>query len=239
MPAASILVARHLSLVRQGRVLLDDVGLSIPLTPKQSGIIGLVGANGSGKTTLISVLAGLAVADKGEVLLSGTPPPPRAVSVMPQKPVIMRRSVSANFAYVLSAIGVARRQQPPLIHAMLAKLKLTHLAKQSATTLSVGEAQRMALGRCLLSRPRVLLCDEATSSLDPASMQLIEAIVGEESQRGLPIVWVSHNLAQIRRLAHQVLFMQHGRLSPPQPTSRFFASPPSQAAQDFIALEKI
>lgn len=244
--ASQVLQARNLSLTRHGRVLLDRANITIPIPPHREnkaktrgGIIGLVGANGSGKTTLISVLAGLTQADSGEVLLAGKPPAPRQVSVMLQKPVIMRRSVAANCVYVLAAMGVPRQQQHEDTQAMLAKLKLTHLAKQTAHTLSAGEAQRMALGRCLLSNPLVLLCDEATSNLDPASMHLIEEIVSEEARQGLAVVWVSHNLAQIRRMADTVLFMERGRLSPPQTTHAFFANPTSPAASNFIAQERI
>ena len=241
--ASHVLQARNLSLTRHGRVLLAGADITIPIPPSQTnkarGIIGLVGANGSGKTTLISVLAGLTQADRGEVLLAGKPPTPRQISVMLQKPVIMRRSVAANFAYVLVAMGVPRQQQPEATQAMLAKLKLTHLAQQTAHTLSAGEAQRMALGRCLLGNPLVLLCDEATSNCDPASMHLIEEIVRAEAQQGLAVVWVSHNLAQIRRLADTVLFMERGRLSPPQATDAFFTNPTSDAARNFIAQERI
>ena len=97
----------------------------------------------------------------------------------------------------------------------------------------------MALGRCLLAAPAVLLCDEATSSLDPASMLLIERIVQDAAAGGLPVLWVSHNLGQVKRMARAVHFMHKGRLAPAQATSAFFTTPASPEAARFIAQEKI
>ena len=222
-------------LMRAGQVLLDNVSLRLQA---QSAITALVGANGSGKSSLVSVLAGLTVPDTGEVRVNGKPPLVRQIGLMTQKPVIMRRSVAGNFAYVFAGTNLAPHVRQARIHAMLLSLDLAHKASQPATTLSVGEAQRMALGRCLLQQPAVLLADEATSSLDPASMLLIEKIVLDEAARGLPVLWVSHNLAQVQRMASRVYFMHGGRLAPAQATSDFFAKPASIEAARFIMREK-
>ena len=157
---------------------------------------------------------------------------------MMQKPVIMRRSVYGNCDYVLKALGMAKAARRARIAEGLAMVRLDHRARDDARLLSAGEQQRLALARVLIAEPAVLLCDEATSSLDPPSRRLIEQIVADKAARGLPVLWVTHHLAQLKRLGTRVFFMHQGRLAPPQDIDAFFAAPASKEAREFLACER-
>jgi tungstate transport system ATP-binding protein len=158
---------------------------------------------------------------------------------MMQKPVIMRRSVYRNCEYVLSALNIPFSERADRIMAGLALMELEHYAQQDARTLSSGEQQRMALARVLMASPGVLLCDEATSNLDPKSTQMIEAVIMDKAAAGMPVLWVTHNLAQLRRLARQVVFMQKGEILANQDIDDFFHTPACSDAAEYLAYERI
>jgi tungstate transport system ATP-binding protein len=232
------LEGKDLCLTRHGQMIIDKVSVSI----SEAGICGLVGANGCGKTTLISLMAGLIQPDSGEVRITGMggmTPSPLRIGLMMQKPVIMRRSVYGNCDYVLAAEGIPVAERKARIADGLALVKLHHLKDQDARTLSSGEQQRMALARVLIAEPGVLLCDEATSNLDPQSTRMIEAIVKSKAAAGLPVLWVTHHLAQLRRLANRVVFMEQGRVLAEQDISAFFDTPASKEVREYIDFERI
>ncbi len=158
---------------------------------------------------------------------------------MMQKPVIMRRSVYDNCNYVLSALNVPASERPDRIMAGLSMMEIDQFAKQDARTLSSGEQQRMALARVLITNPGILLCDEATSNLDPKSTQMIETVIMNKAASGLPVLWVTHNLAQLRRMTQRVIFMQKGEILADQDTDSFFRAPACLEAEEYLAYERI
>ncbi len=233
-----LLEGLDLSLTRDGQRIIDGVSLNVG----NAGICGLVGANGCGKTTLISLMAGLITPDAGEVLITGMggmTPSPLRIGLMMQKPVIMRRSVYGNCDYVLAAQGMPVHERKARIDEGLALVNLHSLKDQDARTLSSGEQQRMALARVLISDPGVLLCDEATSNLDPQSTRMIEAIVKTRAEAGLPVLWVTHNLAQLRRLASRVVFIDQGRVLAEQDINAFFDAPASKEVRAYLDFERV
>jgi putative ABC transport system ATP-binding protein len=103
---------------------------------------------------------------------------------------------------------------------------------RAAGELSGGEAQRVCLARTLLTRPEVLLMDEPTSSLDPASRHVLETLARDEAATGVRVVWVSHDLAQVERIADDVVIVVDGRIVHECVTSQLRAGavPPEAAA---------
>ena len=93
----------------------------------------------------------------------------------------------------------------------------------------------MALARALALEPEVLLLDEPTASLDPASVAAIEAIVMAAHERGTKIIFVTHDIGQARRLADEVVFLHSGHLIEHTSAARFFDAPTSQQASDYLA----
>lgn len=227
-----------LGLKRDGKMVVSNAEINV----KTGSITGLIGANGSGKTSLVMMLAGLTIPDYGTVSLtnvSGEQASRKQIGLMMQKPVIMRRSVYRNCEYVLSALHVPISERYDRIMDGLAMMELDQYAKQDARTLSSGEQQRMALARVLMANPGVLLCDEATSNLDPRSTAMIESVIMKKSASGLPVLWVTHNLAQLRRMANHVIFMQQGQVLANQETDNFFQSPACQEADDYLNFERV
>ncbi|CAG0908048.1 unnamed protein product, partial [Cyprideis torosa] len=191
-----------------------------------------MGPNGAGKSLLLKLLHGLIEPTEGQVRWAELPP--RQVmgrqAMVFQKPVLLRRSVAANLDFVLKARGKDRVRRD----TMLAHAGLSHKANQPARLLSGGEAQRLALSRALATDPEVLLLDEPTASLDPASVLAIEQIVSEARNRGVRIIFVTHDIGQARRMADDVVFLHRGRVAEHSPAATFFPDPRSDAARDYL-----
>jgi tungstate transport system ATP-binding protein len=227
------IVGTGLSVRRGGRTLLANVDLTV----EPGALTVLMGSNGAGKSLLLRVLAALIRPDAGRVTWGGTPPT-RALAphlgFVFQKPVLLRRSVAANVRYALEAAGVPRAERSARTLAALADAGLGRLANSPARVLSGGEQQRLAIARALATRPKALLLDEPTASLDPAATLAIEDLVRAAHHGGTKVVFVTHDLGQARRLGDEIVFMHAGGVAERAPAERFFAAPASAAADAFI-----
>jgi len=222
------LTARGLTL-RFGETTVID-GLDLDLGP--SGCTMILGPNGSGKSLLLKLLHGLIKPTAGQIAWGGQPPGAVTArqALVFQKPVLLRRTVAANLDFVLKSRGHDRAR----LAALLDHVGLAHKAGQPARLLSGGEAQRLALARALATDPEVLFLDEPTASLDPASVLAIEQIVADARDRGVRVVFVSHDIGQARRMADEVVFLHRGRVAEHAPAAAFFPEPQSQAARDYL-----
>lgn len=221
---------RDLSFRTGALTLLDGIDLSLQPT----GVTVVMGPNGAGKSLLLRLVHGLAAPTKGEISWGGallSPMLTRRQSLVFQKPVLLRRSVAANVDFILRARG---RRDPAARDAALARVGLEGEAQRPARRLSGGQQQRLALARALVTRPEVLLMDEPTASLDPASVLMIERIVTDTAAQGTKILFVTHDIGQARRLADDVVFLQSGRLAEYSPAARFFDTPRSEAARAYL-----
>ncbi len=183
------------------------VDLSLAIEP---GIITMItGPSGAGKSSLLRLANGLERPDAGEVLFRGEPvsslaprPHRRMVALVFQQPVMFAGSVADNLA-------AAHPTRSPLELLEQAGLDGSFAARE-AKELSGGEKQRVALARSLGTNPDVLLLDEPTSALDDASGALIEASTQAFVEAGGTVVWVSHDTAQVQRIAQRVVTMDGG-----------------------------
>jgi molybdate transport system ATP-binding protein len=185
------------------------------------GITALVGPSGAGKTTLLRCIAGLERAKgrltvRGEVWQDGQifiPPHKRAVGyVFQEAGLFAHMSLRANLRY--GADRAARR--PGLaFEEVVTLLGLDQLLQRSPAKLSGGERQRGAIARALLARPRLLLMDEPTASLDAeAKRELLPYLERLHTTLDLPILYVGHNALEIDRLADRVLLVREGQVEP-------------------------
>lgn len=194
---------------------LSEVNLHIEAGER----VALVGANGSGKSTLLRALHGLVAPTQGRLLI----PPSAQQAMLFQKPYLMRMSVLANVALGLWLRGVAWRAAKLQALAALERVGLTELAARSARALSGGQQQRVAMARAWALRPQALLLDEPTASLDPHAKREVEALMHEFSREpGLTLVFASHNLGQVKRLASRVIYLEKGRVLADLPVKDFF-----------------
>jgi tungstate transport system ATP-binding protein len=223
--------ARGLSYRVADTNLIDSIDLRIP-----AGTLTMVmGPNGAGKSLLLRLLHGLLTPSSGEVLWQGRPLDDdlrRRQAMVFQRPVLLRRSVAANIRFVLKLRGPAA---PERTAEILREVGLGAQAGQPARLLSGGEQQRLSLARALALEPEVLLLDEPTASLDPASTAAIESIVQGAHRRGTKVIFVTHDIGQARRLADDVVFLNRGRLIEHTPAPQFFGDPVSQPARDYLA----
>jgi tungstate transport system ATP-binding protein len=207
---------------------LDEMNLTLGA----NGCTVIMGPNGAGKSLFLKLLHGLMQPTSGRIAWGGLTPSEvtRRQALVFQNPVLLRRSVVANLDFVLRVRGKDRNRA----EALLDHVGLAHKAAQPARLLSSGEAQRLALARALATDPEVILLDEPTASLDPASVLVIERIVGEAAARGVKVIFVTHDVGQARRMADDVVFIHRGQVGEHGPASAFFAKPQSAAARDYL-----
>ena len=230
MPDSPALIeTRELALSIDGRLLLDGITCRIG----SNGITVLMGPNGAGKSLFLRCLHGLIPTGSGSILIGGRPLQPGMrtdQSFVFQQPTLLRRTAMENLRFVAHQRGIPSGDA----EAWLEKVGLSPLGRQPARRLSGGEQQRLALARALMTSPSILFLDEATSNLDPASVQMIEAITREAAGNGTKVIAVTHDIGQARRLADNVLFMARGRLVEEGRANRFFKGPASREAKAYL-----
>jgi tungstate transport system ATP-binding protein len=218
-------------------VRLDDVTVRadamailehVTLTLAAGAPTALIGPNGSGKTTLLRAIMGLTEISYGVAAVDDG-----ARAFVFQKPVMLRRTVAQNVAFALSASG--QTADRGAVDPLLEIVGLSALADRPARRLSGGEQQRLAIARALARRPRLLLLDEATASLDPAQTKVIEDLIERIAATGVKIVFSTHDLGQARRLAGDVVFLVKGSVAEHASACDFFHHPATEAARRFIA----
>lgn len=234
---------RDLSKTYNGRTVLQVDHLQIV----QGEILALVGPSGAGKSTLLRLLNFLEPPTRGVIRFQGHEFRPgsdmplslrRRVTTVFQRPVLLKRSVSANVSFGLRLRG--NRNGHDRVHAALEQVGLELLSRQRANTLSGGEAQRVALARAMVLEPDVLLLDEPTANLDPYNVSLIEDIVTTfNREQQTTIVWVTHNVFQARRLATRVALMLEGRIVEAADVETFFQSPTDERTSAFVRGEMV
>lgn len=213
--AAPVLSCREVS-KRYGRTqALDAVSLQV----RAGEMVALLGPNGAGKTTLFQLLTGLFVADSGSVEVLGADmrrDPVRALAqlgVVFQQPALdLNLSVRASLKFHADLHGLPGAQARPRIEALLERFGLTPVAAKPARELSGGNRRKVELLRALLHEPRLLLMDEATVGLDPASRaQLVEEVLQARAERGLGVLWATHLVDEAER-AQRVIVLHKGKI---------------------------
>jgi tungstate transport system ATP-binding protein len=185
--------------------------------------VALVGANGCGKSTLLRLLHGLLRQTSGQVHAA----PLKQQAMLFQRPHLLRTTVQNNVALGLWLRGQPWAQAKSLALSALARVGLTELAQRNARKLSGGQQQRVAMARAWALDPQILLLDEPTASLDPHAKREVEALMQEfaNSASAMTLVFASHNLGQVKRLASRVIYLEHGRLLADLPVADFFNGP--------------
>ena len=195
---------------------LRDVSLQVAAGER----IALVGANGCGKSTLLRLLHGLLTPSSGTVQRNSV----ARQAMLFQRPYLMRFSAQSNVALGLWLRGTPWSSAKQQALAALQRVGLSDLAQRPANKLSGGQQQRVALARAWALAPQILLLDEPTASLDPHAKREVEALIGELAHNGpgMTLLFASHNLGQVKRLATRVLYLEQGRVLADLPVQDFF-----------------
>ena len=192
--------------------------------------VALIGSNGSGKSTLLRVLHGLLKPSAGNLTADAF----AAQAMLFQRPYMLRASVLHNIALGLWLRGQTWTAAKALAAQALERVGLATLSARNAKALSIGQQQRVALARAWALKPQVLLLDEPTASLDPAAKHEVEQLMAEFAGSGMTLIFSSHNLGQVKRLASRVVYLEHGNIVADLPTHDFFNGPLPQAAENFL-----
>jgi molybdate transport system ATP-binding protein len=187
-------------------------------------VTGLFGASGAGKTSLINMIAGLLRPDRGKISLDGdvlddtekaihVPAYRRRIGyVFQDARLFPHLSVRANLDYGRRMNGLA--SDPAQFGRITELLDIGHLLDRRPGKLSGGERQRVALGRALLARPRLLLLDEPLGALDESRRaEILPYLIRMRDEARIPMVFVSHDAAEMRQLATQIVMLRHGRVT--------------------------
>ena len=226
--AAQTVFALHGVGLRFGQLqALQDISLSI----RNGEAVALVGANGSGKSTLLRVLHGLLQPTEGQRACLDS----ARQAMLFQRPFMLRTSAQNNVALALWLRGTPWREARSQALAAMARVGLADKADQPARTLSGGQQQRMALAHAWALQPDVLMLDEPTASLDPHAKREVEQLIADfcaAEGRAAPVtlVFASHNLGQVKRLATRVIYLEQGRVQADLPVHEFFDAERLQAA---------
>ena len=210
-----------------GSRVLDQIDLTID----QPGVTMILGPNGAGKSLLLKCIHGLLSPTQGSIGFNGLNANPKQAMVF-QKPVLLRRSVMDNMRF-----ADQDRQTQSELEQALDSVQLLEKREHPATQLSGGEQQRLALARALLTKPDLLLLDEPTASLDPASVLIIEKLIQQATRQHIKSIFISHDIGQARRLSADVIFLNRGLVIEYSDAAPFFFAPHSNEAKAFLSGE--
>ncbi|WP_156761931.1 ABC transporter ATP-binding protein/permease [Microbacterium karelineae] len=207
---------------------VDDVSLEM----SAGEVVGIVGESGSGKSTLARLLIGAERPDRGSVTRHGEP----RVRLVPQDPL-----GSFDPRHTVGRIlRLSHRDGAPSPAELLERVGLdARLLDRRPAQLSGGQRQRVAIARALAADPDVLVCDEPVSALDVTTQKgILDLLLGLQERDGLAMVFISHDLAVVRRVADRVIVMRDGRVVESGPTERVYADPSHAFTRELIAASR-
>ena len=200
-----------------------NFALSVLFQGAEAGVTALFGPSGAGKTSVVNMVAGLMRPDAGRIAINGQclfdstrgidlPPEKRRIGyVFQDGRLLPHLSVQANLEYGMHRTPLRRRFVQ--LEQVVALLGIGHLLRRRPAKLSGGEKQRVAIGRALLTSPALLLMDEPLASLDEArKAEVLPFITRLGREFAVPILYVSHALDEILKLATHMVMMENGRV---------------------------
>ena len=208
-----------LSVSRLRRVFNDTIAVDgISFEVGRNEIVGLLGPNGAGKTTTINMILGVLDPSSGTIRVEGVDISENRASALERTnfaavyaPLPGNLTVSQNLRIFGRLYGV--KDLPVRIADLLDEFDLKDREHVKCGVLSSGEQTRLSLAKALLNRPRLLLLDEPTASLDPATARDIRAkIRAYAAQDNVGVLWTSHNMYEVADVCDRVLFLSHGRI---------------------------
>jgi molybdate/tungstate transport system ATP-binding protein len=202
--------------LRAGRFSLSGISFEIPA----GGYVALMGKTGSGKTSILEAVCGLRPVTAGRITLGARdvtdlPPGQRGVGYVPQDRALFRTmNVGENIAFGPTIQGWPRERIFERVGELAELLGLDALLDRTPDGLSGGEAQRVALGRALASRPEILCLDEPLTALDDETRDgLIDLLARVRKETQVTVLHVTHSREEAKRLADQVFHIQDGKLA--------------------------
>ena len=217
---------RNVIVKSNGRTILNIPHAIIPANQ----ITACIGPNGAGKTTLLKLLDGLIQPDTGTVKYSFAN---KTALVLHHTPMI-KASARTNISLVKDVDSQITVDD---VDRVIDRIGLKGLANSPAHKLSAGERQKLCLGRAILQKPNLVLLDEPTANLDPSATEQVENMIREFNQHQCDVIFSSHQLAQVQRLAQYIIFIDQGEIKEMGPAGPFFSNPQTLAAKRYLHQE--
>jgi lipopolysaccharide export system ATP-binding protein len=201
----------------KGRKVVREVEVNV----KAGEIVGLLGPNGAGKTTSFYMIVGLVRPSGGRVFFDGkdvtnVPMYKRArmgMGYLSQEPSIFRKlTVQENVMSILETLPISGKERKRRLNQLLEDLKIGHLAKQRAYTLSGGERRRLEITRALVTNPSIILLDEPFSGVDPLAVHDVQEIVRELRNKGLGVLITDHNVRETLAVVDRAYLLCEGQV---------------------------
>lgn len=222
-----------------------EVLKGVSLEVEKGDVVAIIGRSGSGKSTLLRCINGLETYQGGAILADG-------IEVGGEKANLreLRRHVGMVFQqfnlfpHLTAAENVmlaptvvnktGKKEARDLAAEMLAKVGLSEKMESYPSQLSGGQQQRVAIARALAMRPKVLLCDEITSALDPELVNEVLRVVEQLAREGMTLMLVTHEMRFARDVGTHLVFMHHGKVHEQGPPKQVFAAPKTPELQQFV-----
>jgi ABC-2 type transport system ATP-binding protein len=191
-------------------------GISFSVAPRE--VVGLLGPNGAGKTTTINMILGVLEPTGGSITIDGRP------LSTDRRAALSRTNFAAVYAPLPGNLTVEQnlrifgmlygvRQLRARIDAVIRQFDLERFRRVKCGVLSSGEQTRVSVAKAMLNEPRLLLLDEPTASLDPATADDVRRRIKDFTRRGDGgVLWTSHNMYEVQSVCDRVLFLSHGRV---------------------------
>ena len=217
----------------------------IDLDIEEGEVIALIGRSGSGKSTLLRTINGLESIDKGEIMVEGAtlhagekdlrPLRLKVGMVFQQFNLFPHLTAGQNVMLAPTVVKkTSKSEARDIAEAMLEKVGLGEKLDAYPDQLSGGQQQRVAIARALAMQPRVLLCDEITSALDPELVNEVLAVVKQLASEGMTLVMVTHEMRFAREVGDKLVFMHQGKVHESGAPKDLFANPKTPELAGFI-----
>jgi lipopolysaccharide export system ATP-binding protein len=193
--------------------------VSLHLT--QGEIVGLLGPNGAGKTTTFYMIVGLTRPNQGRILFDGEdlrelPMYQRArkgINYLPQEPsVFTKLTVAENIMAILETLDLPYSEREGRLDSLLKELKISHLARNKAYSLSGGERRRVEITRALVTAPQIMLLDEPFAGIDPLAVNDIQNIIRQLKEKNIGILISDHNVRETLSVCDRAYILNEGAI---------------------------
>ena len=212
-----LLETRGLTKSYSGRKVVNDLRITV----RRGEVVGLLGPNGAGKTATFYMVVGLIRSDKGQINfdnknITRLPMYKRArygIGYLSQEPSIFRKlTVEENITAVLETLKLSKRERKKRLTRLLGELRIDHLSKSKAYTLSGGERRRLEITRALVTDPNLILLDEPFSGVDPIAVAEVQQVISELRARGLGILLTDHSVRETLSITDRSYIMFEGKI---------------------------
>jgi len=200
-----------------GRSVVKETSINV----RRGEVVGLLGPNGAGKTTTFYMVTGIVKPDRGHVIfdkkdITKLPIYRRArsgIGYLSQEPSIFRKlTVEENIMAIMETLGFPRKERQRQLDNLLNQLKIAHLSKNKAYTLSGGERRRLEITRTLVTNPMFILLDEPFSGIDPIAVYDCQEVIRELKEMGLGILLTDHNVRETLSITDRSYIMYEGQI---------------------------